>query len=484
MRTWTRSRATSPCSDFWYLLPVVLSSRRDHLRVVTRPGHPLEQAVGMQYYASASDGIGGNLRVRDEDFRVREVEAFDVNPIEEPPGDYAHLVLRVTLTGWDTNDFARELSNRLGMSRERVDWAGTKDRNAVTTQLFTVQSGDPDAVRAVEIENVDIELIGRAGRSIYFGDLAGNEFEVTVRAPEADDPATAADAITEELYTFAGSPEDGRVGVPNFFGQQRFGSIRPVTHEVGLAVLRGDWEGAVMAYLGNPSGDEPTSTQDARQFVEDTRDWQRALDEFPNHLRYERTMLHSLAETGDDYRTALETFPSNLQSMFVNAAQSYAFNEILSRRMERDIPFHEPVEGDVVCFADSDAPEGLALPDTNRQQTVSGKRVDTVARHCKRNRAFVTAPLVGTDTEFADGEPGDIAHEVLDELDVTTDDFDLPGDWSSSGTRRAILVTTDIGVEPESAGSDALTFEFTLPKGSYATVFLREYLKVSPLEMG
>jgi len=438
----------------------------------------------MQYYASVSDGVGGQLRVHDEDFVVREVEAFDVHDIEESPGDYAHLVLRVTLTGWDTNDFARELSNRLEMSRERINWAGTKDRNAVTTQLFTVHSGDPEAVREVDIPDADIELLGRAGRNIYFGDLAGNEFAVTVRSPDADDPLATAEAVTEDLRAFAGSPADGRVGVPNFFGQQRFGSIRPVTHEVGLAVLRRDWEAAVMTYLGNPSDDEPASTQQARRYVEDTRDWQGALDEFPNHLRYERTMLHDLAETGDDYRSALETFPSNLQTMFVNAAQSYAFNEILSRRLEQGIPFHEPVAGDVVCFADSDSPDGFPLPDPDRQQVVSEKRGDIIARHCERNRAFVTAPLVGTDTEFADGEPGEITRSVLHELDIQREDFDLPGDWSSSGTRRAIMVTTDLDVTQESSNAEALTFGFTLPKGSYATVFLREYLKVSPLEMG
>jgi tRNA pseudouridine13 synthase len=364
-----------------------------------------------------------------------------------------------------------------------VDWAGTKDRNAVTTQLFTVQSGDPEAVRAVEIRNADIELVGRAGRNIFFGDLAGNAFAVTVREPEVDDPLDAAAAVSTELEAFAGTPDDGRVGVPNFFGQQRFGSIRPVTHEVGLAVLRNDWEAAAMAYLGNPSEDEPEATQAAREYVAETRDWQGALEEFPRHLRYERTMLHALADSEGDYRTALETFPANLQSMFVNAAQSYVFNEVLSRRLARGIPFHEPVEGDVVCFADSDAPEGLALPDPDRTQTVTGSRVETVARHCARDRAFVTAPLVGTETRFAEGEPGEITRAVLDDIDIAPMDFSLPGEWASTGTRRAILVTTDVDVTATTEG-DALTFDFTLPKGAYATVVLREYLKVSPLEMG
>jgi tRNA pseudouridine13 synthase len=433
-----------------------------------REAHELEQAVGVQYYASDADGTGGRLRESPEDFRVREIEDFDVQPVDEPASDYPWLVLRVTLTRWDTNDFARAFSNAVGMSRERVRWAGTKDRHAVTTQLFSVRDLDPEQVP--DVADADIEVVGRAGRGLEFGDLAGNEFEIVVRDPEAPEQAGP---ISEELRQFAG----GKVGTPNFFGQQRFGSKRPITHEVGLAILRDDWEGAAMAYLGNPTEYEPENSQAARRYVEETRDWQSALDEFPERLRYERTMLHELAE-GGDFRDAVETFPSNLQRLFVNAAQSYAFNRMLSERLARGLPFHEPVAGDVVWFAESDAPEGVARPDSGRQQRVTESRVDVMARHCERGRAFVTAPLVGTETEFSDGEPGDIERSVLDDLDLEPADFDLPGDWSSEGTRRAVLLRPDLTVD-----HDPLTFEFALPSGSYATVVLREYLKTSPTEL-
>jgi len=449
-----------------------------------RDAHELERAVGMEYYASDSDGTGGRLRDSPSDFRVREIEDFDTQPADANPDDYPWLVVRARLTRWDTNDFARELSNRLQMSRERVTWAGTKDRHAVTTQLFALRGVDPEDVP--DVPDADIDVVGRAGRGLQFGDLAGNEFRVVVRDPENPEQA---DAVSDDLREFgadgAGSgPTPARSGrdaprpaVPNYFGQQRFGSKRPITHEVGLAILRGDWEGAAMAYLGSPSEYEPEDSQDARRFVEDTRDWQAALDVFPNRLRYERTMLHELAD-GGSFRDAVETFPSNLQRLFVNAAQSYAFNRIVSERMERGLPFHEPVEGDVVWFAESDAPEGVARPDPGREQRVTADRVEVMARHCARGRAFVTAPLVGTDTELGAGEPGEIERSILDDLDLEPDDFDLPGDFDSAGTRRAILLSPDLEVD-----RDPLTFEFALPSGSYATVVLREYLKTSPLEL-
>jgi len=458
-----------------------------------REAHPTERAVGIQWYVSDADGTGGRLRDADEDFRVREIERFETEPVDADPGGYPHVVLRARLRGWDTNDFAARLSDGLGISRERVSWAGTKDKHAVTTQLFSVRDVDPEEVP--EIRDADVEVLGRAGRSIEFGDLVGNEFEIVVS--DADRPQQA-EAVASELRAFGGSGDSGggggetgetQIGVPNYFGQQRFGSQRPVTHEVGLHVVRGEWEQAVLAYVGNPSESEPESTQEARARADEAasgdRDWSRVLESYPRRLRYERSMLHSLVESGgdgpEDFREALETVPSNLQRLFVHAAQSYVFNQILSERLERGLTFDRPVEGDVACFSDRSAPGEMVVPDTDRLQRVTGERVETMARHCERGRAFVTAPLVGTETELAEGEQGEIEREVLDELNLDPTDFDLPGEFDSTGTRRAILVRTDLDVSVE---GDDVGVNFALPKGSYATVVLREFLKADPIDLG
>ena len=437
-----------------------------------RPAHPVERAVGIEHYASDTDGTGGRLRDSPADFRVRELEAFETEPVDADPGPYPHLLVRVTLHNWETHNFADRLSTRLGISRERVSWAGTKDKRAVTTQLFSVDGVGPGELP--ELPRTECEPVGRAGRPILFGDLAGNAFEVTVRDP--DRPDSAAETVTQ-LRRVADADE-GVVGVPNYFGQQRFGSRRTVTHEVGLAVVRGDWEEAVMAYVGNPSEREPERTREARSYAEESHDWQATLDRFPGHLGHERAMLHRLAEGEGrpaDFRAALETVSESLQRLFVNAAQSYVFNRILSERLDRGLPVGRPVAGDVVCFADSNAPEGLALPDQDRTQRVTADRVEAVTRHCERGRAFVTAPLVGTDTEFAGDEPGEIERSVCEAVGVDPAAFDLPGAFDSTGTRRAILVRT--GLEHS---RDPLRFKFRLPRGSYATVLLREFLKTPP----
>jgi tRNA pseudouridine13 synthase len=443
-----------------------------------REAYPVERAVGIESFVSDSDGVGGRLRASPEEFRVREIERFEAESADADPSAYPHLVVRATLREWDTNDFAKRLSDALGISRERVSWAGTKDKHAVTTQLFTLRKVDPSDLADVSVYDADVEVLGRAGRGLEFGDLAGNEFEIAVRDPERPENA---EEIRDQLADWA-DESPGAVGVPNFFGQQRFGSRRPVTHDVGLHVVRGEWEEAVRAYVANPYETEPEGSQRARREAADAfeeRDWQAALDAVPARLGFERAMANQLVESGgdgpEDFRAALEAVPSNLQRLFVNAAQSYAYNEMLSERLERGLPFHRPVAGDVACFADE--VDGLALPDPDREQRVTERRVETVARHCDRGRAFVTAPLVGTETELAEGEQGDIEREVLDELDLAPEDFDLPGEFHSTGTRRAILVRTDLGVE-----RDPLTFEFALPKGSYATVVLREFTKTDPAD--
>ena len=464
-----------------------------------RPAHPTEAEVGIEWYVSEPDGIGGVLRGRDEDFQVREIEHFETQPLDATPDAYPDVVFRATLRGWDTNDFVSRLSSELGISRERISWAGTKDKHAVTTQLFSVRGVDP--ARFPEISRAEVEFVGRAGRPIEFGDLVGNEFKIVVSEASAPDRA---EQIQAALQAFGGEgdreiegkrvgDDDGAVGgaicVPNWFGQQRFGSQRPVTHEVGLCIAREEWKEAVLAYVGNPFEAEPEGTRRARERADvaasGDQDWAAVLEEYPQRLRYERSMLHTLAENGGeapaDFRAALETVPSNLQRLFVHAAQSYAFNLMLSERLERGLPFDRPIAGDVACFSDQDAPAEIVVPDTDRLQRVTADRVDTMERHCARGRAFVTAPLVGTETELADGEQGEIERSVLSDLGLKPGDFDLPGEFDSTGTRRAILLRTDLDV---TTSSGAATFEFALPKGSYATVVLREFLKADPIDLG
>lgn len=434
-----------------------------------RAGHPIEQEVGITWYASESDGVGGRLKTEPSDFQVTEIEGIDPQPIDADSGAYPHVIVRVRLSGWDTFGFVRRLGSELGIHRGAIDWAGTKDKEAITVQLYSIKGVDPDDLP--EIPGASLEPVGRFGRGLTFGDLLGNRFELRVRDATTPDQATA---ITEDLRAFG----DGRIAFPNFFGQQRFGSRRPITHLVGLAILERDWEGAVMTYLGNPSDREPEATQAARGYIEETRDWEGGIERLPRGLGHERRLLEVLrdADTLDEttYRTALERFPEQLRQLFVHAAQSYMFNRIVSERRTRNIPLTRAVSGDIVCFAEPHEELG-PIPDLDRTQEVTEGRIETINRHIASGRAFVTAPLVGTETSLGETQPDAIVRDVLSECGVAPADFDLPDPYDSTGTVRPLLVFPELDIE-----TDPLTFAFGLPSGAYATVLMREYLKVDP----
>ena len=474
-----------------------------------REAHEREQAVGVDYYVSDTPGLGGRLREAAADFRVREVETVSPESVDADPGSYPHLLVRARLTEWDTNDFARALANAAGIGRERVSWAGTKDKHAVTTQLFSLRGLAPADLPS--LSGADLTVVGRLGRGLEFGDLAGNAFEIRLREADGDPDETVAaladwtaaggaTRLETEPTVPAGVTDDEpaeTVVVPNWFGHQRFGSRRPITHEVGLRLVAGDPRGAVLAYVGSPFETEPDDSRAARRRVEqaadsDDPDWSAVLSAFPDRLRFERSMLHRLVEgvpavddadelpvdTDDpDARWwyALSAVPENLQRLFVHATQSFLFNQILSERLARGLSFTRPVAGDVVCFRD-DTP-GVAAPDPDRTQRATADRLDVLARHCERGRAFVTAPLIGHETTLAEGEPGEIERAVLADAGVDPAAFALPGSYDSAGTRRAVACATDLRIT--TVDSDPV-FGFGLPSGAYATALLREFSKAAP----
>ncbi|MDY6764929.1 MAG: tRNA pseudouridine(13) synthase TruD [Halobacteria archaeon] len=426
----------------------------------------MDAEVGLDWFASRSEGIDGSLKERPEDFRVDEVSDFNYRD----EGRFA--VIRVKLTNYDTHEFARDLSNELEMSRKRVSWAGTKDKRAVTTQIMTVDGVSRDKLSSVRIKGAEIEFLGRSDHPIALGDLKANEFEIRVRGVR--NPGNIG-TITDELASFGGfdngdstnSTGDKVIGVPNLFGVQRFGSRRPITHRVGERILHEDYEGAVMLFLASSFQDEPEATRNARERLEKERDYREALSYFPQYLGYERAVLNELVQD-KSYKQSLNALPPNLRRLFVNAAQSYLFNLILRERYSNDMDFSRAYPGDVVCFTAD------GYPDTDRLQEVTESNADAINRHVKRGRAFVTAPLVGYKTEFSQGRQGEIEMSVLGESSLDLDDFDRDDEYASSGTRRPILVATDLEYNVE---KDIAIFGFNLPKGSYATVVMREYLK-------
>lgn len=431
-----------------------------------------ERIVGMELYATTAEGIGGMLRQEPEDFIVKEVSGWDV----ENSGKY--LILELTKKDWDTHHIIRDLSRALGISQKRIGFAGTKDKRAVTNQRISIFDLPEASIANIHIKDVQLTPIGKHRRAVELGDLQGNTFQITIRNIDLDknELKQRMDEITSEINSIG--------GVPNFFGIQRFGAIRPVTHLVGEALVRGSAEEAAMVYIAASFRDEPEDTRIARDEVRNTRNFAQGLRTFPPRLRYERAMMHYLMEHPDDYKGSFSMLTETMSRMFVHAFQSYIYNRVICARIQAGIPLNRVVEGDIVCFKNSDS-----LPDTSKTQRVNAVNLDGMNNLIKRGRAFVTAPLFGYDTEMAAGVPGELESTIIDELKLKPEDFrleEMPS-MASRGQRREIL----LNVQPRSEvledelniGKLKVVVDFFLPKGSYATTVLREYMKVDPLKM-
>ncbi len=417
-----------------------------------------DRALGMDYYITDSPGCSGVIRSSPHDFLVDEV----FEELSYEGGRY--LVLEVEKTDWDTHHLIREMARKLRISQKRFGWAGTKDKRAVTVQRISIMNLDELELKRITLPGLKIKVLGRTNRSVGLGDLLGNRFRITIRDLACPEPGATLARITEETMQ--------QKGVPNYFGVQRFGETRPVTHKVGESLARGKIEEAVYVYLALPFSGEPERTREARERLWVSRDIPSALKDFPEYLHHELAMLNYLAEHPGDYAHSFDVLSVNLKRLFVHAYQSYLFNKILSHRLDAKLSLDRAVEGDVVCFAK----EGL--PDMDKQQAVTMENIEAVRRLAERGRAFVTLPLIGFETKLAEGIQGEIERAVLNDENVSQGNFRVEEnpELGSRGTRRAALcpVKPQIRVEGNIA-----ELEFVLPKGSYATVVLREYMKGS-----
>lgn len=288
----------------------------------------------------------------------------------------------------------------------------------------------------------------------------GLTLSCATRTPGGADPLAAAEAVQDEL--------GGRF--PNFFGHQRFGTFRPITHRVGRALVRGDPRDALRWYLGRPFPHEPEPVRAAREAYDRGVDPAEVASLFPPQNGFERALLHALARHPDQPLRAFEALPTSLQMMFVHAYQGYIFNLILVRRLSEIGA--GPIEGDLVCALDE---HGNAL--TGRFIPVSADNLDTVSARVAEGRAAVTAAVPGYECPLAGGVMGAIEREVMEAEGVEPREFFIPGSpaMSSKGTRRPILAPVkDLAIEAAEGG---LRFSFTLPKGTYASALLREFMK-------
>jgi len=354
------------------------------------------------------------IKKNPEDFKVEEITPEkktleideDYSFDENTEGD--QLICNLVKRDWEQNKAIKKISNVLHSSRKRIGYAGTKDKRALTSQRVSIYGADPDQIKKIKIKDMKIKPLRYSEERVTLGDLWGNRFTIKVETDQET-----------EL--------EPKEKIPNYFGHQRFGKTRPITHLVGEAIIREDPEKSVKIYLTKVFKEESEEAKIARKWLKNNweeKPFKKALKKYPDYLGYERTLLHHLAEYPKDFINALRKLPKNLQLMFPHAYQSHLFNQYLDKVRDKDI----------------------------RQEK---------------------GPIYGYETEIKN----EYEKEVLEENNLELKDFKvkcLP-EMSEEGERRKLYIDLkDFEVLEES--EDHYLLRFSLPKGSYATVVLDELL--------
>ncbi len=408
-------------------------------------------------YVTSQKGIGGTIRNQYEDFYVEEI------PEIIPDGEGPNVYVWIEKLGRTTLDVVLDIARDLHISRKRMGFAGMKDKKAITRQWICIANMDSEEqfkqVEDLDIYKTDFLKVVRGRKKLRMGQLKGNKFRILVK--DLDDIEKSADIANEVLG------ELQRTGVPNYFGWQRFGKPRTITHLVGEALVENNLEKAVGVYIGNPQDDESNENQMARKAYDDGN-LEEALNLTGKGMRYEKMMLKELVKdskrgelTDKSYMNALHALPKPLQRMFVHAYQSYLFNEAVSKRIEMGMDKY--IEGDIII--------------DKEEHIVRDKTPEEFQGLIDNFQASPTCPLYGTKVPFAGGIVGQMEENILTNYGITKTDFEVPKmpRLGSHGLRRSLRFQLwDASAVPT---DDGVLCEFSIDKGSYATAVLREIMK-------
>src|SRR5215217_6573673 len=152
-------------------------------------------------------GVGGSIKRRAEDFFVQEV------PLYEPSGEGEHVYCEIEKVGLTTFDAINRIAAAVGVSSRDVGYAGLKDARAVTRQILSVWGTTEEAMMKLQLPGITVRWAARHGNKLRLGHLAANRFAVKIRDVNPTDVVK----LTAPIETIR------RRGLPNYFGEQRFG---------------------------------------------------------------------------------------------------------------------------------------------------------------------------------------------------------------------------------------------------------------------
>ena len=381
-----------------------------------------------------------------EDFRVEELTGFK-------PGSGSYALYRLTKRSLGTPEAIESLLRRWNLPRPAVSFGGLKDRHAVTVQYVTVKGGPR---RGLHEKLLDLEYVGQSSRPFTPQDIAGNRFQIVMRDLTDPEVAQATRAI-DRLATD---------GLPNYFDDQRFGSLGESGEFIARSWCLGDYERTVWLALADPnSHDRPDEREQKRLVREHWGDWLKCKEVLERSNR--RSIITFLCDHPTNFRGAVARMRVDLRGLYLSAFQSAVWNRILAAwlrghcRPEQlaDVPLKL---GPVPFVVALDPGQRAALQDT-------------------------LLPLPSARAKLEPGPVADVVATVLGELGVELREMRVkyPRDsFFSKGERAAVIVPRGLQqtLQPDElyVGRQKLLLSFDLPRGCYATILVKRLTECEP----
>lgn len=382
-----------------------------------------------------------------DDFAVEELTDF-----QPTGGDYA--LYRLSKRGIGTLEAAQVIREACRLDWQQWAVGGLKDAQAVTTQFVTIHRGQP---RNLRTDDLSLEYLGQANRAFASTDIRANRFVVVLR-----DASSSQTAGIEQAFASVGA-----CGVPNYFDDQRFGSVGKSGQFVAKPWCLGDYESALRLALADSNiRDRPADRADKRLLERHWRDWNACLNELSSPER--RRPIEFLRFNSRDFRGAIARLSVDARRMYLSAFQSYLWNQLLDEFLRARLPAEQIVtreladwlaDSKVAFFLDLDADQAaafartaLSLP-TARTQLEPGSEIESLTNRVVGRHGLAVRQL---------------------RVKYPRDSF------FSKGDRPIVFrpTNTSLSTAPDELHPDhqKITLTFDLPRGCYATILMKRLL--------
>jgi tRNA pseudouridine13 synthase len=446
----------------------------------------IEKFVGIERYSTSEyDAIGGIYKDTHKDFIVKEVtENGKILEIKEDRETPPYLPDRDNFTTFnlvkiniDTFEAIKKICKELGISRYDIFYSGLKDKRSISVQKVSIKGNYTQKLKNLNIRDIFIRSITPTQKPVNLGSNRGNNFTIIIRnIQKSKDLENRIEIILEKLR---------KDGFPNYFGLQRFGKYRPNSHLIGRALLEGDYEKAFREFVSRTYSSESSNLSRIRKNIGDAlgniNKLKKVFRKFPRGLNYECKLIAHVIQHPGDYKGAFEKINKDLLNLIINAFQSYLFNKMISLRVKKGYSLFEPVEGDVIGILDDI--NGIVTD----VRYIYGNTYDKYLEQAiDLNRATIVAPIIGFDTNLNEfplmksifkeiKEEENLNEEIFDSHFLNR--YDLKGSIRAQTIKPIGLDLIEFSDDESYKGKKKLKIEFSLNKGCYATMLLRELIK-------